>query len=524
MSFFTDMTHKNKRILISIGSVFLVGLVIIIIQFSMIFAGRYGSVAFTIYENGGTFEISSGRNLINGFRISVPREAYTTSAELVISTEKPTDFILDYDLDPISPLIHLDMNDRYSNVPAYSEVPMTIKIPIDIDSSTEFAMVFYVNTFSGFIEAIPVYELTDSEITIKVQHLGSFIVSKRSYQELDASTVDNSGYTPGEDDWPFANYGSILAPNGHCAGQTLTSAYYYVNHKQWGEESLWTRFNNDTPDFWFDDSDAYRYASVIQDSIDFTSTSFLNSIDSSIESQKLTYYSFKYAIQITGNPQFLALYSINGTTVESGHAMLVYKVENDTLYVADPNLPGDTTRTFTFNQTTGFSTYLSGDNANDLSIEYNTFLFSGLSALVDFRLLSQEFDRMIEGTIGEYRMPTFSLDFMQTYSVESADIVWVDVETPFTVRPDFNQTVPTDLENKLVISGTTGIQEAVYTIYQDGEIVYGGITPTETEGYFVYQLPLEQGTHSYGVLASIEVEGITYYIDYVEFTYTYQGN
>ena len=50
------------------------------------------------------------------------------------------------------------------------------------------------------------------------------------------ATVD-SGFRPGVDDWQFTNYGSYVAPTGHCEGQSVSAIWYYVNQRLGGGAS-----------------------------------------------------------------------------------------------------------------------------------------------------------------------------------------------------------------------------------------------------------------------------------------------
>jgi len=55
----------------------------------------------------------------------------------------------------------------------------------------------------------------------------------------------------------------------------------------------------------------------------------------------LTYKAFAYSILLTGEPQEAGIFN---TTVGGGHDMICYRVENNTLYIADPNYPGEKQR------------------------------------------------------------------------------------------------------------------------------------------------------------------------------------
>ncbi len=518
---------KQFYMIFSIFSVFI--LVIIVIESIGVIHVDFGNsnldASGNIPTTGGIITVFDTKSDIAGLSLSIPANAYSSEIEVEISTTSVNDVDLANEINPITPIINID------NGHEYSKEAMTLTIPIDIDITTEYAMAFFYYEEDDSLEAIPPVNLSNTELVIRTHHFSSIIVSYITLEDLINKQAYNlwinTGYIPGIDDWQFSNYGSSLAPNGHCAGQTLTSAYYYLTRTSNGEDNLWGLYDNDTSDFWYDDNDAYRYASVIQDEIDFTSDEFIDFIDYSINSDLIAYNAFLYAMYITGNPQFMAIYSHDDSDdIVSGHAILAYKSNDGKIYVADPNFPGQQERYITYNLSNGFSLYNSGDNANDINdegtIQYDTFIFIGLGALVDFDSLELQYQKLLDGTIGDYEMATLALDYMETYSYNIDDIVWTSVEIPFIISADYNTLVPSIHEDKLLISGTVGHSDAVYTIFKGDQFYKGNILP-ESDGYFVAEIGLVNGVNYFGVLVEIEINGHLYYADYIEFEYTYEG-
>jgi|LGVF01.2.fsa_nt_gb hypothetical protein len=526
---FKELDLLVKQFYLIFGTFFLFIFALIVVEFIGIFGISFGNGNFDATGNipttGGIITVFDSESDIVGLSLSIPANAYSDEIEVEISTTSVEDVNLANEINPITPIINID------NGHEYSDEAMTLTIPIDIDITTEYAMAFFYYEEDDSLEAIPPVSLSNTELVIQTHHFSSIIVSYITLDDLINKQASNSwintGYSPGVDDWQFTNYGSSLAPNGHCAGQTLTSAYYYLTRTSNGEDSLWGLYDNDTTDFWYDDTNAYRYASVIQDAIDFTNDEFIDFIDYSINSELKAYNAFLYAMYVTGNPQFMAIYSHDDNDdIVSGHAILAYRSNGGKIYVADPNFPGQTERYITYSLSAGFSLYNSGDNANDISdvgtIQYDTFVFIGLGALVDFDILEQEYLKLLDGTVGNYEMPTLELDYMETYSYNLDDIVWTSVETPFIIPADYNTNVPSIHEDKLVISGTVGNMDAVYTIFKGDQFYKGNIIP-ESNGYFAAEIGLVNGVNHFGVLVEIVIDGYLYYADYVEFEYTYEG-
>ena len=479
-----------------------------------------------ILDSGGVLEVIDTEDDMYGLKLIVPSNAYDTDIEVKITIQDESELNLESIVNPITPLIIIDNGD----IRAYDA--MVLSIPIDIDISNEFAMAFFYDEETGNLEAIPSLSLTDDMIVIKTKHFSSIIVSKIEldylYEQQVGSNSIDTGYLPGVNDWQFTNYGSALNPGGHCAGQSLTSAYYYMTRTKLGEANLWGLFDNDTPDFWFDDRDAYRYVSVVQKAMDFTSQEYLSYIDYSDDADYKAYNSFLYAMYITGDPQFMSVYSHNDLDeIVSGHALIIYKAQYNKLYVADPNFPGETDRFIDYNGIElGFNYYDSGDNAQSIiengTIRYDKFSYIGLSALVDFDFIEGQYENMLDGSIGQYTMPYLALDYMEVYNSNGSQIVWTSVNEVFTINSNYNSTIPEDLENKIVISGTVGVSNVTYTIYKNNEVYKANISPAG-DTFFTEEIDISNGENTYGVLVEMILHGYVYYTDYVEFTFIYDG-
>ncbi len=525
---FKHLPLRTRKIIVSISS-------FILFVAALAVADYYDAVDLNIIErgfeaqqvieeDGGVIEINNFNSDINHLSLTVPKDSFLDPVEFTISIEPTDNYELNDKINPISPLILVENNNQF----AYKT--MTLSIPIEIDTTTETAMAFFYYKDTGILEAIPTASISDTEIQITTMHFSNIVVSSITYEELD-KLVENdkemdSGFLPGEDDWQFVNFGSSITPEGNCAGQTITSAYYYVTRTKQGEDNLWGIYNNDTPDFWLDDTLAYRYVSVVQDEMDFTSDQYVNYLNYSKESDRQSYYSFLYAIYVTGNPQFVAIYSHESDIIVSGHALLVYKVTKDRLYMSDPNFPGDTERYIKYSEVTGFDIYGSGDNVRDIDdngvILYDTFAFVGLSALVNFEFIEIQYERMQVEKVGQYHFPNLSLDYMEEYYISHDDINWIPIEDNFLIPIDYNLDPHEEQLGRVIISGTTKTTNVVYTVFKDHRPFITNIKPDES-GYFFAVLPLVNGINNYGVLAETIENGRLHYTDYHAFTYSYYG-
>jgi hypothetical protein len=226
----------------------------------------------------------------------------------------------------------------------------------------------------------------------------------------------DSGFTPGKDDFEFPNNGSMISPRGECAGQSVSMMWYYTNKRQKEHApALYGLYDNNgrdkTPQIYGDDVLAYRLASVVQNDInwDYHEARYWNMTKN--ESGLTQFNCFKYAILLTGEPQYVGIFRKGG-----GHAIVCYRVEGNTLYVADPNYPGKA-RTIVL---TGdkLGPYSSGDNAQDISTNgvyvYNWIYYFADSVLIPEYGLPARWAELKAGTIGDDQFPIYYLDLTFT--------------------------------------------------------------------------------------------------------------
>lgn len=392
---------------------------------------------FQVDSSGGEIIVNEGP--LKGLTILVPETAYTSIVDFDI-TSKPFDYEGVPDLfEPISPLIHIDNQD------SDAQQPLTVTIPIDIDTSTEFAMAFYFDETTHEFEAIPTLTLTNDQLQIYTSHFSNIIVSKVMHAELFDLVFMNpekldSGFTAGVDDFPFNNYGSELTKDGHCAGQSLAMMWYYTERKlKLGEESLHTRFDEDTPDFWLDDTNAYRFASILQDTFDFDSPQYDYYFDLLKSPDQERFFSAAYALYITRKPQLFAVYALDAhNQIAGGHALVINKISYDLnhykIHIVDPNFNGDTNRYITYDENSGFGTYYSGKNADDITnnkgVYYTEIAHIGQSALTDYKNVQKQFDKVLNHTIGEEVFSSVQFEYLKKQADDTYQ--WVSLPKNLT--------------------------------------------------------------------------------------------
>jgi len=361
--------------------------------------------------SGGRLTVRKPGDPLDGMTIEVPAGSYGGSTTFAASYQPITSHTLGRNVTPISPLITIE------NGGAYAGSLMRVRIPVTVPAGS-FAMGFFYDRNTGRLEGMPLVGIEARAITVATRHFSSFLISMMPLVELDQAIVGgtiDTGFRPGLDDWEFTNRGSYLEPGGHCAGQSLTALWYFVNRPDGPGVHLWNRYDRNraapaTPDVWADDSQAYRLASVVHHDINWDSWENRLMTDLAGLSDQMTLRAFAYAMAVTGEPQEAGIFSSKG----GGHDMIAYLVKGGTLYIADPNYPGDNNRRIVFDHAAGrFEPYNSGGNAEEIAAgygkAYETIQYAAKTATVDWAQIGAHWNEMLAGTVGAGLFPEYRL-------------------------------------------------------------------------------------------------------------------
>ena len=366
----------------------------------------------TISAGGGTVMVSDPGSAISGLVFTAPAGAYPAGQQVTISSAPITGNTFGNYCTPATPMISINAGD------AYAEEIVTVKIPVTIPEG-HFAMAFYYDEANQKLEGIPTEDRDSTSVTIATRHFSKVFVSVIPLPTLDSIRKADSGYRPGVDDWEFTNIGSEIARNGHCAGQAVTSMWYYTEQRlKNNAPPLSGRFDNNgrgkTPLFERDNTRGYRFASIIHATT--KQNQYFRNITSIISnvSDYATLQEFKYSILLTGEPQFVGIRAPG-----SGHAIVCYEVADNHLYVADPNYPGKE-RLITLNENTNrFDPYSSGADALEIGqgrgMLYYNISYIAKSAMFSWPKIAAYYKDVESGSIGfsewwPYRIDVYSND------------------------------------------------------------------------------------------------------------------
>lgn len=344
-----------------------------------------------VRTSGDVITVDEPGHPLQGFALEIPGGAFDQTLTFKISYAPIEEFTEDDNFNPISPLVKIDHEGGCSNELLRVKVPA--KVPED-----HFAMAFTYNPESRTLEGLPLLSSDGDSVTVATRHFSDLLVSSIPLELLDElikSGLD-TGFKPGVDDWQFPNYGSVLHPGGHCAGQSISAMWYFCEKRMDGEDPLYGRYDHNgadpkSPDIWQDDVWGYKFASTVQGKIEWDSRIVrLMRAFSSID-DKLTWRAITYSMLLTGEPQYISIRNDRG-----GHALAVYKVEGDLLYVADPNYPGNEERAIKF-ANDSFSPYNSGPDADNLGVQYPTIHYLAKSAMLDWESIGRWWDQIVAG-------------------------------------------------------------------------------------------------------------------------------
>lgn len=478
-----------------------------------------------IGTSGGTITVSDSSGSVNGIQISVPPAASPTPRTYTVSagTLSKTPFSNSTQL--VSPVV------RIANGGGYLDSALRIRIPIHI-SATQFAMGFLYLDSGKTLEALPLIASDTNGVTVALRHCGrnksglgklqassaatfvQIIIGSIDKSKLSAQGTIESGFEPGVDDWEFSNYGSYIAPGGHCSGQSLTAMWYYSEKRTSKANALFKRFGQIGLGAG-DNNYGYRFASVIQE--DQVFTGWVDGMNSQSILPSITWSAFVFAMLETHEPQSVL---INNSAGKGGHAMIVYKIDPAAgiLYIADPNYPANNTRTIEY-KNGAFVPYSSALKVGDDGTDFDQIGFAAKTAYINWDAIGKrwsEFESKTIGTTGPESFPAYTIRHPGTPVQEIKDSLTTDKDTFLleVVCPDIALSIP-----------ATGLQ--FFDIYDPaGKLLY------EAQGTAVDGVPpgqiavaLNAGVNKLGLritgLVKRKPTDTKAYAEYVDFKWIY---
>lgn len=458
----------------------------------------------TIGTAGGNIKISKPSDPLNGLELSIPANAFSQNQTVNISYADVKGHEFGEYFNPISPLIEIKLNQ------SFSLKPMQLKIPIKLPAG-HHAMAFLYNKNTGELEGLPTEDLTSSYILINSAHFSYSTLGKRadeitdaSNQVIVASTLEtltsgnlqiSAGFDVGVDDWEFPNWGSYIAPGGHCAGQSVSAIWYYAE-KRTSLGRLFHKYDklNDSSDpnnFWWDNPKGFRLSSVIQNDMNFGNwwSNWIDKINKQMEKPGLIWKNIFIALVVKRQPQLLF---IRNTEKGWAHAIICYKIDlsEKMLYIADPNFPNTKIQRMSYSDS-WIGPYISRNNAGTPNISFNQFGYFQISQYIELKKIRERWKEFEAGTIGQ--SGTVGKDKFPTYKLTIGNSGGAEVADGMTVTKSSFDVVCKSTECDSSFAGTDNLQPIEF--YDEQGTPYG---VSDNKGVANYIL--NKGSNKLGIL------------------------
>ncbi len=192
----------------------------------------------------------------------------------------------------------------------------------------------------------------------------------------------DTGFRPGQDDWQFPNYGSTASywPDGHGLGMVLTAVWYFGAKPDGGGAHLYNRYDNNgggPTTIWEDDSLALRLVSTVESDLEQEPAVVTPDVVAAKQTPKDVWREVASAMLQTHEPQILTALEVTDDErrIVAVKYLLVYRISDTKLYVADPVYPGHERLPVELTLDGKFQPYLSRDRADlDKVSQYNTMM------------------------------------------------------------------------------------------------------------------------------------------------------
>lgn len=248
-----------------------------------------------------------------------------------------------------------------------------------------------------------------------------------------ANDSADSGFRPGTDDWPFINYGTVAGPGGNCAGMSLSAAYYYSNYKAGGGSIRSNSLFTEGTAYPYDDRDSIHCAERVQAAYGNRRALGIGWFDWNFPPRPQTVINqARDVIARTGKPCLIAMAGGSG-----GHAIVCHRVSGNTLYVSDPNSPGQ-------EKTISIGSYFFGlfDSFEGSFTNYDNFFVVDFTAL-NLNTVALAFGDAFNGTGGPASAYRYEDWCQNRYSL-------VPVDRARIANRDFALIKPTDPATKVI--------------------------------------------------------------------------
>jgi hypothetical protein len=219
-------------------------------------------------------------------------------------------------------------------------------------------------------------------------------------------------------------------------------------------------------------------------------------------------------MRVTGEPQYVSVgrpaTDAQGNSSRREHVLIAYRMQENALWVADPNYPGQVDRTIRF-ENGRFLPYNSGANAKEIATngtqEYTDIRFMAKSALVNWAAIGSAYERMLNGTVGQAHFPPYVLSYASGIDPASGIRVWTELSGVLELNEAATAQLGEPYRGKLVVG--IGMTQPFAAGWYNGT-TQGGVASSDAAYRAILEIPLTPGALDLGIWIE-NLEGNQYY-------------
>lgn len=440
--------------------------------------------ATNIPRSGGRI-VAPANGPLAGLVLEVPANAYPEARKFTLSYTPLGDRRFSEFATPITPLINVD------NGGAAAQELMSLTLPMTL-ATNEIVLGSLLRPETGAREYVPLAISTNGTVTLFTRHFSGALFEKTTISALQKLAPLQTDFRPGTDDWDFGNYGTFVETRGQCYAMAASAIWYFQNQRS-AAGPLFTHFDRipqgfSTPKVPQDNVRGERFVGLLQrESMNLSyphqdQVHALYTRRNSARGSSQTFSACCLELRRTRQPQLI---------VFPHHAVVAFAADADSIYVADPNIPGQP-------QAIHLNWYGDTVYQNSQGTKCDSPLLIVDSLVMNEPLLPQLWQQVEAGTIGQEDFPSFKIAV-----VEKQAGVWTEIGAPTMAPTDVINSVIQAHSDRVVISLKTLGGPPAYNL--DWKVMDTNGTVLDT-----LDIPLAAGNNVFGVraLAAPEATGV----------------
>ncbi len=388
----------------------------------------------SIPPSGGTITVSKPGDPLNGLTLTVPSGAFSGALTITIGSSSNTNLPTANGIVPISPVVHV-----VTSAGGYAKGAITFKIPSTVPTNT-FPVVVLYDSATHAIEPMTTIAYDGSSVTAITGHLSQPTVPSASAARVAGRSRPMAGgaaggakpdslfiafgvyaipvrllnqdwdthFRPGVNDWEMPVAPTEAAPNIPLLGAAATETWYFNSNAS--ATPLNGRFAA-VPNAPLSDTIGYHWTSAIDNQVSneinsYLSTAYKAVTNSPAGADSLQFDQIRASFvlpTLNGGKPLPVLVDLQSTAINTYYFLIAYRATGNQIYVADPIIPGDSTR-FLQLESGGMTPYV--NPVYKPGISFTTPLATPLGLAIPLASLASSYADATVGTVGTTLFPT----------------------------------------------------------------------------------------------------------------------